>query len=174
MPSDLESGSERENVLSVFHDHPDLTLPGEHIDLDELLLDDPRHLIYKLDQEYKYPAKRPELGEREYLAQSEIEIYRSDPYLNGQGILLEALITYRGVLDASFVKQKFSHIVNAYSSSDSYIEKDTGDTENHLAVMRIPEDLDSEQLQTSVDAAVKMLKAGVDLQKKVMEAASSN
>lgn len=172
MPSDLESGSERENVLSIFHNHPDLTLPGEHIDLDELLLDDPRNFIYELDREFSYPSFLSEVEHNKYSTESAIEINRSDPYLKEQGILLEALITHTGILEGIYLKEKYIEIVDARNSANTYLQKDTENPVNHLAVVRLPENFDSKKLQKSVDVAVSILKDAIVLQERILSKAA--
>lgn len=169
MPSNLESGSKRKNVLSVFHNHPDLSLPGEHIDLDELLLDDPGYFIYELEQEAKYLAMTSGVGDPSYSTESVIEINRSDQYLKEHDILLEALITHKGILNGTFLEEKYVEIVNAHTAG--YVEEDHGNVLNHLAVIPIPKNFDQNNLEMSIDAAVNMMKQTVELQRDLLKTA---
>lgn len=173
MPGELKSGSERENVLSAFHNHPDLSLPGEHIELDELLLDNPGYFEYQLDQEFEHSEVFTNVGYNEYSTESAIEIYRSDQYLDEQDVLLEALVTHSGILNGVFLEEKYIEFVNQRTPSDTYIEKDNGNLVNHLAHIRVPESFDGVKLQTSVNEAVSMLKRAVDLQKNMVKVATS-
>lgn len=165
MPSDLESGSERESILSAFHDHSDLKLPGEQIELDELLLDDPGYFIYELDRTPIDFILSEEDEYRIYATRGEIEIRRSKQHLEEQDMLLEALVAYDGIVDGAFLTRMYDLFVKQYT--EGYVENAVGKDTDYLAAICIPENFDRDKVQKSVDTAVKILNNTHDLHNKI-------
>jgi hypothetical protein len=170
MPSDLESGSEREHILSVFHNHPSLSLPGEQIDLDELLLDNPSYFIYEIDRGVRHVSSKEGVGQEEYSTEGAIEVNLSKQYTSENEILLEALITIEGILTGEYLEEIYADIVS--SNTVGYIEDNEGNYSDCLAVIRIPENFDQNRLERTVEAATNILHNAIRLQRNIMHPAS--
>jgi hypothetical protein len=94
-----------------------------------------------------------------------IEIRRLEQHNEGEDILLEALVTYRGIETGLFVRRKHSLIVQHHSVG--YMQNHTDGDGNHLAVITVPMEFNGDKLQESVDAAVNILKDMLRLQKSI-------
>jgi hypothetical protein len=162
MPGSLETGSERENVLAAFHNHPDLTLPGEHVELKELLQHNPKYFNYELRKESLKTGLDFLTRDNDTSVNGVIEIRRSEEYLENQGILLEALIRYEEFEGSLFLHQKHGVIAKNYSIG--YVKNVVGEDHEYVATLTVPMTFDGDTLRESVDAAVSILKHIMELQ----------
>lgn len=139
---------EQKDILEAFHDHPDLELPGDHVEAEIILSDDPRYVQYvHSDPPTSVYDSQEEKGSRG----AELNIDRKP----GPDYVLKGNVTHD--ISISFVEDTNSFKNLAWGVPSDNVIGSGHSGINPIAEFSIPVEFSDETLEETVESLVQVL-----------------